>query len=41
MENATGGVFDAKKQVLKELKEMDLPYSVFYAGLFSDYVFVP
>lgn len=35
------GVFAIKQSVHRRLKELDLPYSLFFTGPHSDYVFVP
>ena len=40
-DNTTDGVFLKKRQVQTRLKELGLPYSLFYTGPFSDFAFIP
>lgn len=40
-ENATDGVFLAKKQLSEYLKEIDLPYVKIFTGLWTDYCITP
>lgn len=39
--NGTTGAFLRKKQIHAKLKEIGLPYSLFFTGAFSDFVFIP
>lgn len=36
--STSGGVYDEKRGVLAKLKAIDLPYTVFYTGLFTDLI---
>lgn len=38
---ATEGAFGQKARVQQALKELGLPYTLFFTGSFSDYVFIP
>ena len=38
---ATDVAYPAKKEIQDYLKEIDLPYTLFYTGLFTDHFFVP
>jgi uncharacterized protein YbjT (DUF2867 family) len=40
-EGETEGMFGAKANIQTQLKELGIPYVVFYTGPFADYVFAP
>ena len=40
-EGTTGGILGEKANFQEQLRAIGIPYSLFYTGLFSDYVWVP
>ena len=40
-EGKTVGIFGEKANIQEKLKAIGIPYSLFYTGVFSDYVWIP